>query len=78
MVSCGADNGTDMKRKKQPQGLTNCGTGANKMKQNKTGQIIKSSGHAGTSTPKESTPREAKEVSRPVVVFSLRFVATLA
>nr|CAB3468539.1 unnamed protein product [Digitaria exilis] len=57
------DSGNDMKRKKQPEGLTNCGTsiGANKMKQNKTGQMIKSSGHAGALTPKESTPREAKE-----------------
>ncbi|RCV22181.1 hypothetical protein SETIT_4G200100v2 [Setaria italica] len=57
------DNGNDMKRKKQPEGLTNCGTstGANKTKQNKTGQMIKSSGYAGASTPKESTPREAKE-----------------
>lgn len=64
MASCGADSGNDMKRKKQPEGLTNCGTsiGANKMKQNKTGQMIKSSGHAGALTPKESTPREAKEV----------------
>ncbi|KAF8658535.1 hypothetical protein HU200_058992 [Digitaria exilis] len=46
----------------------NCGTsiGANKMKQNKTGQMIKSSGHAGALTPKESTPREAKELKRKV------------
>lgn len=64
MASCDADSGNDMKRKKQPEGLTNCGTSisANKMKQNKTGQMIKSSGHAGALTPKDSTPREAKEV----------------
>jgi len=70
MASCGADNGNDMKRKKQPEGLTNCSTsiGVNKMKQNKTGQMIKSSGYAGALTPKEGAPREAKEV-----LFHLRF-----
>ncbi|CAD6336096.1 unnamed protein product [Miscanthus lutarioriparius] len=58
------DDGNDVKRKKQPAELTNCGTsiGANKMKQSKTGQMIKSSGYAGALTPKESTPREGKEV----------------
>lgn len=57
------DDGNDIKRKKQPVELTNGGTsiGATKMKQNKTGQMIKSSGYAGALTPKESTPREAKE-----------------
>ncbi|CAN6216168.1 unnamed protein product [Urochloa humidicola] len=49
------DNGTDMKKKKQPEGSTSIGT--NKMKQNKTGQMIKSC----ALTPKESTAREAKE-----------------
>ena len=70
MASCGADNGNDMKRKKQPEGLTNCSTsiGVNKMKQNKTGQMIKSSGYAGALTPEEGAPREAKEV-----LFHLRF-----
>lgn len=34
----------------------------NKMKQGKAGQMIKSSAYAGALTPKESTPREAKEV----------------
>ncbi|KAJ1260110.1 hypothetical protein BS78_10G207000 [Paspalum vaginatum] len=53
------DNGNDMKKKKQPAEVTN---GSNKMKQNKTGQMIKTSGYAGTLTPKESTPREAKEL----------------
>jgi hypothetical protein len=47
--------------------LTSFGTsshnqGANKMKQNKTGQMIKSSGYVGALTPKEGTPREATEV----------------
>ncbi|XP_062178664.1 transcription initiation factor TFIID subunit 1-like isoform X2 [Phragmites australis] len=60
------DNGNDMKKKKQPVELTNFGTslynqGANKMKQSKTGQMIKSSGYASALTPKESTQREAKE-----------------
>ncbi|CAN6177364.1 unnamed protein product [Urochloa humidicola] len=49
------DNSTDMKKKKQPEGSTSIG--ANKMKQNKTGQMIKSC----ALTPKESTAREAKE-----------------
>uniref|UniRef100_A0A0A9CKH1 Zinc knuckle domain-containing protein n=1 Tax=Arundo donax TaxID=35708 RepID=A0A0A9CKH1_ARUDO len=60
------DDGNDTKKKKQPVGLTNFSTSvhnqaASKMKQSKTGQMIKSSGYAGASTPKESTPREAKE-----------------
>ncbi|KAJ1288769.1 hypothetical protein BS78_02G113400 [Paspalum vaginatum] len=57
------DDGNDMKRKKQPVKLTNGGSsaGANKIKQSKTGQMIKSSDHADALTPKESTPREAKE-----------------
>ena len=40
MASYDADDGNDVKRKKQPAELTNCGTsiGANKMKQSKTGQ----------------------------------------
>jgi len=64
MASYDADDGNDVKRKKQPTELTNCGTsiGANKMKQSKTRQMIKSSGYAGALTPKESTPREGKEV----------------
>jgi hypothetical protein len=62
MASYYADDGNDVKRKKQPE-LTNCGTSsANKMKQSKSGQMIKSSGYAGALTPKESTPREGKEV----------------
>ncbi|RLM56364.1 transcription initiation factor TFIID subunit 1-like [Panicum miliaceum] len=67
------DNGNDMKRKKQPEGLTNCGTsiGANKMKQNKTGQMIKSSGYAGALTPKEGMPREAKEAENSFAEGSL-------
>lgn len=64
MASYDADDGNDVKRKKQPVELTNCGTSlvANKMKQSKTGQTIKSSGYAGALTPKENTPREGKEV----------------
>lgn len=63
------DNGNDVKRKKQPVELTNCGTSlvANKMKQSKTGQTIKSSGYAGALTPKENTPREGKEVENSFV-----------
>ncbi|KAK3134208.1 hypothetical protein QOZ80_6AG0546340 [Eleusine coracana subsp. coracana] len=59
------EDGNDMKRKKQPVELTNIGTstysqGANKMKHSKTGQMMKSSGF-GALTPKEGTPREARE-----------------
>uniref|UniRef100_A0ACD6A6H9 Uncharacterized protein n=1 Tax=Avena sativa TaxID=4498 RepID=A0ACD6A6H9_AVESA len=57
------ESGNGTKRKKQPLGMTNYGTsGANKMKQGKVGQMIKSSGYVGASTPKEGTPRGAKEV----------------
>ncbi|TVU08311.1 hypothetical protein EJB05_41711 [Eragrostis curvula] len=60
------DDGNDTKRKKQPVELTNFGTsasnqGASKMKQSKTGQMIKSSGYVGALTPKEGTPRDARE-----------------
>ncbi|XP_039844257.1 transcription initiation factor TFIID subunit 1-like isoform X2 [Panicum virgatum] len=67
------DNGNDMKRKKQPEGLTNCSTsiGVNKMKQNKIGQMIKSSGYAGALTPKEGAPREAKEAENSFAEGSL-------
>ena len=63
MDYCFAESGNDTKRKKQPAGMTNYGTGANKMKQGKVGQMIKSSGYVSASTPKENTPRGAKEVS---------------
>ncbi|CAM0909223.1 unnamed protein product [Alopecurus aequalis] len=48
------ESGNDTKRKKQPAGMTT--------KQGKLGQIIKSSGYVSASTPKDSTPRGAKEV----------------
>lgn len=63
---CVAESDSDMKRKKQPVETTNYSTPmynqGNKMKQGKAGQMIKSSAYAGALTPKESTPREAKEV----------------
>ncbi|TVU48820.1 hypothetical protein EJB05_00098 [Eragrostis curvula] len=60
------DDGNYTKRKKQPVELTNFGTstynqGNNKMNQSKTGQTIKPSGYIGTLTPKEGTPRDARE-----------------
>jgi hypothetical protein len=51
-----SEDGNDSKKKKKPVELTN------KMKQNKTGQMIKSSGYVGALTPKEGTPRGAREV----------------
>jgi hypothetical protein len=58
-----SEDGNDSKKKKQPVELTIFGNqGANKMKQNKTGQMIKSSGYVGALTPKEGTPRGAREV----------------
>ncbi|XP_062229396.1 transcription initiation factor TFIID subunit 1-like isoform X2 [Phragmites australis] len=70
------EDGNDMKKKKQPVELTNFGTslynqGATKMKQSKTGQMIKSSGYVGALTPKESTPREAKEAENSFAEGSL-------
>ncbi|KAF2927800.1 transcription initiation factor TFIID subunit 1 isoform X2 [Oryza sativa Japonica Group] len=60
------ESDSDMKRKKQPVETTNYSTPmynqGNKMKQGKAGQMIKSSVYAGALTPKESIPREAKEV----------------
>ncbi|KAF0902877.1 hypothetical protein E2562_019169 [Oryza meyeriana var. granulata] len=57
---------SDTKRKKQPVETTNYNTPmynqGNKMKQGKAGQMIKSSAYVGALTPRESTPREAKEV----------------
>jgi len=41
------------------------------MKQNKTGQMIKSSGYAGALTPKEGAPREAKEAENSFAEGSL-------
>ncbi|KAL6873418.1 hypothetical protein ACP4OV_013500 [Aristida adscensionis] len=52
-------DGNDTKKKTHPVEVTNHGTsiGVNKTKQNKAGQMIKSTGYA----PKEGTPRETKE-----------------
>ncbi|XP_003560349.1 transcription initiation factor TFIID subunit 1 isoform X2 [Brachypodium distachyon] len=62
------DSGNDPKRKKQSVDLANYGTsmynqGANKTKQGKAGQMIKSSGYVSALlTPKEGTPRGGKEI----------------
>ncbi|KAI4969555.1 hypothetical protein ZWY2020_000469 [Hordeum vulgare] len=63
------ESGNDIKWKKQPVEMTNYGTsrynqGANKTKQCKAGQMIKSSGYASALTLEESTPRGVKEEKR--------------